>query len=64
MNEQQAREILKHSIRPDNSLYNCGHYTSWNKGDETICLDDNFDVEELRAIVWWMEHFSIKGESK
>lgn len=56
MNEARAREELGESIQPNGDLYCLGHYTSWRKGDKNICLDDDFTLAELKAIVWWMEN--------
>ena len=56
MNEQRAREVLGDIIQPDGSLYCIGHYIAWTKGDTSVCLDCNFDADELEAIVWWMQN--------
>ena len=65
MNETEARQLLGSAIRSDGSLYCLGHYMAWtpermrNKRN-TIYLDDDFTVEELEAIIWWMRN---KGPS-
>lgn len=56
MNEQKTREILKDAIQPDGSLYCLGHYMAWTPGSKTITLDDEFTLEELEAIEWWMRN--------
>ena len=56
MNRSKAREILGDMIHPDNSLYELGHYICWNVGDDSVCLDDDFSVDELEAIVWWIRN--------
>lgn len=55
MTKQEAEEILKDSIT-EHGLYNLTHYLSWDNGDDSICLDDHFSLEELEAIVWWMKN--------
>ena len=54
MTEERAREILKMYIQPNGGLYCCGHYLSWNPGDPRITLDDEFEADELDAIIFWM----------
>ena len=58
MNEEKAREILGDTVTKDDELFHLGQYTSWplygEKND--ICLDANFTIEELEAIVWWMKN--------
>lgn len=55
MDETRARELLP--IGDDNSIGpNYGHYMTWKPGDADICLDSTFDLEELEAIVWWMQN--------
>lgn len=56
MNEERAREILKDYIQDDGGLQSLGHYMSWTPSDNTIKLDDDFDPDELEAIVWWMRN--------
>lgn len=56
MDEEKARKILGDTVQEDGSLYNLGHYINWEHGDTDIVLDDRFTVEELVAIVWWMQH--------
>lgn len=67
MDKQEAREILGNIIQPDGSLYNLGHYISWELEEECITLDDRFSVHELEAIVWWIKDVNKevrKDESK
>lgn len=55
MTLDRAREIMKGEIQKDGGLYNLGHYLAWIPGESTICLDCNFDAEELEAIVTIMK---------
>lgn len=56
MDEKRAREILGVAIRPDNSISCVGHYMAWKPGDADIALDSTFEIEELEAILWWMQN--------
>ena len=60
MNEEQARKILGDTIQKNEDLFNPGHYICWEKNNvlrnDAITLDDRFTVEELKAIIWWMEN--------
>ena len=56
MTEKEAIEILKNYIQNDGSLYNSGHYLSWDIPSNIICLDGDFESDELEAIVWWMRN--------
>jgi hypothetical protein len=60
--EQKAREILADingNIDQDDDrfvLQPGGKYICWHVGQPFITLDDDFSVEELEAIVWWMKN--------
>lgn len=60
MNEEMAREELDWWIKPDNSLASLAPYVGWSPGDDPdrgITLDgDDFTIEELEAIAWWMRN--------
>jgi len=60
MDEKEARFILERWIESDNSLYTgAGNpYIHWNSKDKEkgAVLDGNFELNELKAIVWWMEN--------
>lgn len=56
MNEAKARKFLGWAIKPDDSLYDLGRYTAWRRGADNITLDDNFSVDEIEAIAWWMKN--------
>ena len=56
MNEDKARDILERSILDDDGLHNGGWYLDWRHGDDKACLDGEFDIEDLEAIVWWMKN--------
>jgi len=64
MNEEKAREILGDIIKEDNSLFCLGQYIAWPIGVSTrkICLDAYFKIEELEAIVWWVNNKIIDHE--
>ena len=32
-------------------------YIDWNPGDTSITMDDNFTIEELEAILWWVKNY-------
>ena len=57
----KARNILKKYIQPDGGLYDLEHYMMYQPGDKSITLDDEFDVEELEAIVWWIRNTGKRG---
>lgn len=61
MDEENAREILKDAIQPDNSLYNCREYIAWPsyRGSNLICIDGTINVEYLEAVVWWTKNKKI-----
>lgn len=54
MNLEEAKKILDDTVQPNGDLYCPGHYISWHIGDKDICLDCNFSVDELEAIVVYM----------
>ena len=57
MNEEKSRKILGNTIQKNGiDLNNYCQYMSWQKGDDTICLDGDFNVETLEAIVWWIKN--------
>ena len=56
MNEEKARKILGDWIQDDGGLYCLGIYLHYNPGDGCAVLDAEFSLEELQAIVWWMEN--------
>lgn len=62
MNEEKARQILRGVIEDDNSLHDADNYTvKWSPEGydyEEINLDGVFEVEYLKALVWWMENKS------
>lgn len=63
MDETKAREILKDAIQPDNRLYNLSWYLC--QDDESmIVLDAQFELQELKAIIWWMENMPILPSPK
>lgn len=65
MDEAKARKILAEHIQPDNSLEGGICFVSWpHHGDSrTICLDGDFDAEDLDALAWWMRHASQERRS-
>ena len=56
LTEERVREILSDAIQPDESLHDTHWYINWEQGDKEVTLDLACTVEELKAIVWWMEH--------
>lgn len=63
MDEQKARAMLGAMIQPNNSLRDASHYTDW-AGGEIIKFDDNFELEELEAIIWWMRNMQISSADR
>lgn len=59
MNEAKARKILGNAIEEDNRL--TGQYW-WLVDGGDICLDGDFTLEQLEAIVWWMKNMEIKNK--
>jgi len=39
----------------DTGIYSERAYVSWDKGDENICLDGDFEIKDLKEIVKIME---------
>ena len=63
MDREKAEKILKDCIQPNYGLYNVGWYIDWFlKQPNKVCLDGNFTMEELEAIVWWMRNNQPTGE--
>ena len=58
MNKEEVIHILGDTISSDGGLFCLGQYIAWAPGDETICLDSDFTLNELEAIVWWMRNTS------
>lgn len=56
MDREKAIKILGNTITKDGELYNLRHFISWGKGQDDVCLDCNFDADELEAIAWWMRN--------
>ena len=55
MTLEHAKIVLKEHIQADGSLYSLGHYLAYTPGEGRIILDDQFDSEELEAIVVYMQ---------
>ena len=53
MTPEKAREILT-PWRDKVGLYCTGQYICIHEGSDYGCLDGDFTVEELEAIVFWM----------
>lgn len=51
MTLSQAKEILADSIKENGDLYNLGSYLAWYPKMDKVCLDGDFSLEELEAIV-------------
>jgi hypothetical protein len=62
MDEAKAREILGEWIQPDGSLREDGRWLHWNIGQDIMTLEGYFVIDELRAIVYWIDHHSIGEE--
>ena len=62
MNEEEARKILNYMMAPNGCLVLAGH-TLWSGGSVFITdlKGGCFAAETLRAIVWWMEHKTIRA---
>jgi hypothetical protein len=60
MTEERAREILGKAVRRDDGLNELGVYIDWNPSDKQACLDGDFTVEYLEAVVWWMRNKSSR----
>ena len=56
MNEENARFILGDAIKEDGSIHSYNPYINWRPGDTSICLDADFPILHLEAIVWWMKN--------
>lgn len=59
MNSEKAQEIIGDIMNAENDIgpsYRPWMY--WVAGDEHICLDGDFDADELEALSWWMRNKS------
>ena len=61
MDEKDARRILGFAIKDNNDLDSSERYIYWCPGDKTVTLDEEFSVEELEAIVWWIRNKNSSG---
>jgi hypothetical protein len=62
MNEEIAREIFERfgiAISENNALISAPCRVIWTPGSCYADLDDICYIEELKAIVWWMENKNI-----
>lgn len=59
MNEEMARKILPVREDDDGLGPSYGHYMEWTPGRDKICLDSNFTIEELEAIIWWIRNKNL-----
>ena len=59
MNESKAREALGSSIQEDNSLSPCGYYLEWPNRLGEITMDGTFTVNDIAAILWWVENKEV-----
>ena len=58
MTFEEAKKILiiRDAIDSDGTLYSLGWYVCWNGGEKSITLDGHFSVEELEAIVVYIQY--------
>lgn len=63
MTLDEAKNILKDEIQPDGGLFCLGHYMAWSPGKKDICLDCRFDIEELEAMVVYINHQNATNKS-
>lgn len=56
MNEEIANEILHYSIRKDGIFSRSLYYMDYKIGNKVIILEGVYKLEELKAIVWFMEN--------
>jgi hypothetical protein len=53
--EAQARKILGEAIQPDGTLHEPTLLLRWDhKDSDIVCLEGDFTVDELEAIVYWV----------
>jgi hypothetical protein len=57
MNETRARVIMADILRESDGALKSVRYIDWNPGDKSITMDDNFKIEELEAILWWVKNY-------
>lgn len=55
MDETKAKEILGTAIKPNGDLYCCGTYIYYDK-KLGLTLDGDFDLDYLKAVIWWIEN--------
>ena len=59
MDEKKAKKLLGKMIKSDGSIdvdWCSFHYCSWTKPDPVLKLDGIFSIEQLNAIVWWVNN--------
>jgi hypothetical protein len=58
MNKKEAEKILGEGVHSDGGLSSFDHvYVDYTKGhSDEICLDGNFTLKQLEAIVWWIQY--------
>jgi hypothetical protein len=57
MNNTRARVIMADMMRESDGALKSVRYIDWNPGDTSITMDDNFTIEELEAILWWVKNY-------
>ena len=63
MNEARAREILGEFVNKAGQLEYCGevYVSAWEAAElRHVSLDGSFSLDQLRAIVWWMENHNAR----
>jgi hypothetical protein len=60
--EEIVREILKESIKSDNSLHDIERPLAWYGNNKIITIEGHYSLDELEAIVWWVKHKKVINE--
>jgi hypothetical protein len=61
MTLEEAKKALGDSLKPDGSVYELGQYMCYSPGDKTVCLDADFNADELEALVVYMRATTNPG---
>jgi hypothetical protein len=56
MDESRAREILGFKDGQEFSWGDIHDYVRPNNYDDIVCIDGDFNADELEAIAWWMRN--------
>ena len=62
MTYDEAKELLKGDIKENGGLSRGSWWVSWDIGKECVCIDGEFPVDYLEAIVVYIKEMSRHGQ--